>query len=527
MPKSLAQHRESNPGVAEIIFDHKESEKSTEDELPVVDIKLERVDSDGSDSGDVSGGSVAAEESHIEEEVEATSLVTRECTVFLTRIPHEWTQPCRRVVKRKRIADHSIPSSPPLPIEQNTKRQRLSSVAGSFPGGSQRSPPVAAKPPTLCIEELLTKISDSEDNGSGADEESLIEEEVEASSVLTEECSVPLTPSKTSQNWVKPYQRLVKRKSKVGRSIPSETEPPLPPSDLKRTQNSEDNGSVAAEESLIEEEVEASSVLTEECSLPLIPSSDPQNLVKPYQRLVKRKSKVSSGSLHSPPAPKSPLPRDEVIQTKGETPPQDNEEDFGAKGSLPHVFYCYNCNFATKCRKQTGHRGNMKSHIRTHTDERPYACAECPFKARTSKVLENHRMTHTGERPFACDQCAYRSAQEGPMILHVNSVHFKLAPFECHHCKYRTSRLCVLRKHINNHFGLLVKTACDFPGCSYSTPYKTLLKEHKRVHTGEKSFACPKCTRRCTTARLLKRHLKVHLKPRKNQPIGLEIITSV
>uniref|UniRef100_A0A0A9Y101 Zinc finger protein 26 n=2 Tax=Lygus hesperus TaxID=30085 RepID=A0A0A9Y101_LYGHE len=165
------------------------------------------------------------------------------------------------------------------------------------------------------------------------------------------------------------------------------------------------------------------------------------------------------------------------------------------------------------CEYKSAHKGNMKSHIRKHTNERPYLCDKCPFRAHTSDVLKRHIMIHTGERNYECDVCSYRSVKEGTMIEHVNSVHFKLAPFMCHHCGYRSARLRVLKTHIMNHFGIR-KKACDYPGCTYRSNSQSAMNDHKLVHTSEKPHVCPTCFHRCRTAKLLKRHLVSHEPPK-------------
>ncbi|XP_047478293.1 protein tramtrack, alpha isoform-like isoform X13 [Penaeus chinensis] len=72
--------------------------------------------------------------------------------------------------------------------------------------------------------------------------------------------------------------------------------------------------------------------------------------------------------------------------------------------------YCpYSTNFTT----------NLRTHMRTHTGEKPFSCPHCPFQTTTKANLKRHILTHTGEKPFVCLLCPYRSSQRGNLNSHV------------------------------------------------------------------------------------------------------------
>lgn len=49
-----------------------------------------------------------------------------------------------------------------------------------------------------------------------------------------------------------------------------------------------------------------------------------------------------------------------------------------------------------------------QSHMVQHASLRPHKCTHCSFASKNKKDLRRHMLTHTNEKPFACQICGQR-----------------------------------------------------------------------------------------------------------------------
>ncbi|KAF7514087.1 hypothetical protein GJ744_004412 [Endocarpon pusillum] len=61
---------------------------------------------------------------------------------------------------------------------------------------------------------------------------------------------------------------------------------------------------------------------------------------------------------------------------------------------------------------------NLKSHLLTHSHEKPYICQTCQSRFRRLHDLKRHTKLHTGERPHICPKCGRKFARGDALARH-------------------------------------------------------------------------------------------------------------
>jgi hypothetical protein len=70
------------------------------------------------------------------------------------------------------------------------------------------------------------------------------------------------------------------------------------------------------------------------------------------------------------------------------------------------------------CDTEFTRQHNLKSHLLTHSHERPYLCQTCDSRFRRLHDLKRHTKLHTGEKPHICPKCNRRFARGDALARH-------------------------------------------------------------------------------------------------------------
>lgn len=160
-----------------------------------------------------------------------------------------------------------------------------------------------------------------------------------------------------------------------------------------------------------------------------------------------------------------------------------------------------------RCGKGFAHRNVYKNHKKTHSEERPFQCEECKALFRTPFSLHRHLLIHNSERTFKCHHCDSTFKRKDTLNVHVQVVHERHKKYRCELCSKAFVTPSVLRSHRKTHTGEKEKTC---PYCGQKFASSGTLRVHIRSHTGERPYQCPYCEKGFSKNDGLKMHIRTH-----------------
>ncbi|XP_011270504.1 hypothetical protein CAOG_08850 [Capsaspora owczarzaki ATCC 30864] len=114
-----------------------------------------------------------------------------------------------------------------------------------------------------------------------------------------------------------------------------------------------------------------------------------------------------------------------------------------------------------------------------------FPCPHCEIMASTMAHLRAHMRSHSGERPFACahDGCGRRFLRREELIRHLRS-HTNERPFKCSICTRPFTRSDHLAKHMGTHADVN-EFVCKVETCKKAMAKVETLVKHLQLHMSE------------------------------------------
>ena len=137
-----------------------------------------------------------------------------------------------------------------------------------------------------------------------------------------------------------------------------------------------------------------------------------QGAVREMRESTAEASPEDGNKAFSYPGPHPPLPPHMTEPRRGMSLPQSASRQAGSRSPSAKKHRCPYCST-----EFTRHH-NLKSHLLTHSQEKPYVCQTCQSRFRRLHDLKRHTKLHTGERPHTCPKCGRRFARGDALARH-------------------------------------------------------------------------------------------------------------
>lgn len=160
----------------------------------------------------------------------------------------------------------------------------------------------------------------------------------------------------------------------------------------------------------------------------------------------------------------------------------------------------YTC---VECGKQLKSLTTLSVHMRYHRGIKNHKCLICDARFTIGGQLKEHMKIHTGEKPFECSVCLKKFRSNGLLTVHARS-HTGERPYPCTYCKKAFTSASKLKIHIRTHTGEK-PYKCDY--CNKCYVKSQDYSRHLKVHTNNSGFHCQYCSEEYNNIFLLRRHI--------------------
>ncbi|KAH8369236.1 hypothetical protein KR009_005188 [Drosophila setifemur] len=166
---------------------------------------------------------------------------------------------------------------------------------------------------------------------------------------------------------------------------------------------------------------------------------------------------------------------------------------------------CTNRNFkCNECQRVFVSPDHLAEHQVTHVK---HDCPECGIQCESKEELGKHMVQgHKRNLRNQCNVCQKVFTMLSTLRDHMR-IHTGEKPFVCNICGKSFTQNANLRQHKLRH-SEIKSFKCEL--CSHSFVTKAELTSHARTHTGDKPFGCEVCQARFTTSCSLAKHKRKH-----------------
>lgn len=132
-----------------------------------------------------------------------------------------------------------------------------------------------------------------------------------------------------------------------------------------------------------------------------------------------------------------------------------NTIHLGIKSTYKKEHMCDHC--GQICRSKTHYKEHMN---KEHLNVRPFGCPLCKMAFYTNASLRSHLRTHTDDKHFQCPQCGKEFKHKTSLKMHeLTHVDYSNRPFECSTCKKTFAQKGALMRHVRIHTGKFMHIA--------------------------------------------------------------------